>query len=600
MTEGPTSLRESLSAGLGLIRIYVRRHPWAFAIAVAGAAAFAAAIVAAALVIGAITDSLIVPVLDRGEPVRGRLWPAIAAVVGVAVWKAAGITVRRVGAGYLQYGNLIDIRRDLIERMMRLELSWYRRQSTGDLLAVTDADASQSTFILAPVPYGTGASMLLVGTVVMILFLDPILALVTFLSLAGILAIDVSGSWRTHAAFREVQALRGDVSRIAHESFDGALTVKALGRETYETGRFREASERLRHRLAAVGVIHANYRVVVEGLLSMLTVLVLVVGAMRIRAGAVTAGDVITIAYLLSLLFIPIRIIGFVLWDMSHAVAGWHRIQGVMQAEEIVRYGDLDPRPWPSGAAVEGAALHFGYLADEPVLSDIDLAIPSGRVVAVVGPTGSGKSTLVTLLARLWDPTSGCISIDGADLRDFSRSALPGEVAFVAQDAFLFDDTVGGNIGFGTDATIEEVWAAAELAGAAGFIHQLPSGLDTMLGERGTTLSGGQRQRIALARALVRRPRLLILDDATSAVDPSVETRILEGLRDAALPSTVVVVAYRRSSITLADEVVFIDDGRIVAHGAHDELMTTVPGYAQILEAYDEDAAARAAERGSG
>ncbi len=230
-------------------------------------------------------------------------------------------------------------------------------------------------------------------------------------------------------------------------------------------------------------------------------------------------------------------------------------------------------------------------------MSDVEFNIPAGRIVAVVGPTGSGKSTLVTLLARLWDPTKGSITLDGADLREFARSALPGEVAFVSQDAFLFDDTVAGNIAFGTDASIEEVWKAARLAGAAEFIDELPSGINTVLGERGTTLSGGQRQRIALARALVREPRLLlILDDATSAVDPSVETRILDGLRDAELPSTVIVVAYRRSSIIQADEVVFVDEGRIVAHGTHAALMATAPAYARILAAYEEDAVRRTQE----
>ena len=325
----------------------------------------------------------------------------------------------------------------------------------------------------------------------------------------------------------------------------------------------------------------------------MVTVVMLVAGAIRIQAGAVTPGEIITIAYLLSLLFIPIRIIGFMLWDMSHSTAAWRRIQRVLTADELVEYGTLETRMWPSGAEVDGEAIGFGYQPDQPILRDVHLAIPSGKVVAVVGPTGSGKSTLVTLLARLWDPGTGSISIDGADLRDFARSALPGEVAFVGQDAFLFDDTVRGNIAFGSDADDDAVRAAADVAGATGFIEQLPERWDTLVGERGTSLSGGQRQRIALARALVRRPRLLILDDATSAVDPSVETRILERLREAELPSTVVIVAYRRSSIRLADEVVFVDDGRVVAHGTHDELMATVPGYARILEAYERDAEAR-------
>ncbi|MBA2338540.1 MAG: ABC transporter ATP-binding protein [Acidimicrobiia bacterium] len=600
MTDQPQTLRAALGSGLRLIGYFVRRHPGSFTLAAIGAAFFAGAIVASAVVIGRATDSVIVPVLDGGEPLDRRLVPAVLAVVAVATWKAAAIVLRRGGASYLFFANQADLRLGLIDRILRLELSWYRRQTVGDLLATTDTDTSQATFILNPLPYSTGASLLLIGSVVMIGLIDPWLALIALVSLGGLLTVDISGSWRTFETFQAVQEERGAVARVAHESFDGALTVKALGRQDTETTRFRTASEKLRALVADTGRIFSTYRVVVEGLLSVVTVVMLVAGTVRIRAGAVTPGEVITVAYLLSLLFIPIRIIGFMLWDMSHSVAAWRRVQRVMTADELVEYGSIESRMWPSGAEVDGVAIGFGYTPDQPILRDVHFTIGSGRVVAVVGPTGSGKSTLVTLLARLWDPGSGVISIDGADLRDFARSALPGEVAFVAQDAFLFDDTVRGNIAFGTAADDAAIRAAADVAGATGFIEQLPDGWDSMLGERGVTLSGGQRQRIALARALVRRPRLLILDDATSAVDPSVETRILERLKRAKLPATVVMVAYRRSSITLADEVVFVDDGRIVAHGTHRELLATVPGYVRILEAYERDAAARAATSEAG
>jgi ABC-type multidrug transport system fused ATPase/permease subunit len=394
------------------------------------------------------------------------------------------------------------------------------------------------------------------------------------------------------SAFREVQELRGHVSSIAHESLDGALTIKALGRIDLETKRFEEASERLRDKLIHVLKMMATYRVGVEGLLSAITVIMLVAGAIRINGGTVTPGDIITITYLLSLLFIPIRIIGFVLWSIASSRAGWERVQNVYDVRDLVPYGALLPEPEHSGAHLSGESVSFAYDDGETVIADLNLAIEPERVVAIVGPTASGKSTLTALLARLWDPASGSITIDGRDLRSFARSALPGEVAYVAQEAFLFDDTVRGNIAFGVLVDDEDVVAAAKLAGAHEFILELPEGYDTILGERGTSLSGGQRQRIALARALVRKPRLLILDDATSAVDPSVEARILERLRDSELPSTVVIVAYRTSSIALADEVIFIDDGQIVAHGTHGDLSRDVPGYARIVEAYAEEAEA--------
>jgi ABC-type multidrug transport system fused ATPase/permease subunit len=231
----------------------------------------------------------------------------------------------------------------------------------------------------------------------------------------------------------------------------------------------------------------------------------------------------------------------------------------------------------------------FGY-DDEDVLSDLQLDLKAGTTLAVVGPTASGKSTLGLLLARLWDPDAGSIHLAGRDLRQFARSELPKEVAYVSQNAFLFDATVRENITLDGSFSDEDVAIALRLAGADDFVSELPLGVDTELGERGTNLSGGQRQRLALARALVRKPRLLILDDATSAVDPSVEAEILKALKGAALPSTIVIVAYRPSSIRLADEVVFVDKKQILGHGTHDELVATVPGYARLVQAYEEEA----------
>lgn len=593
MTTEQPSMKSMLREGGAIAVRFARARTGSFALAVLGAALFVSAIVASAIVIGRVTDELIVPVLDQGASYNDILWPSMWAVIGVALWKATAVILRRTAASFLQFRVQADARHDLIEHLLKLELSWYQRQSTGTLLAVSDTDVRQGTFILAPLPYGIGSLLLLIGTVVLIVLIDGWLALTAFICLTVIVAVNMQGAWRMFTAFREVQQLRGDVSSIAHESLDGALTIKALGRIDMETTRFQGASERLRDKLIHVLQMMATYRVGVEGLLSAVTVIMLVAGAIRINSGGVTPGDIITIAYLLSLLFIPIRIIGFVLWSIASSRAGWERVQDVYDVRDLVPYGDLLPETGESGALVSGEAVSFAYDDGDAIISDLTLSINPERVVAVVGPTASGKSTLTALLARLWDPASGSITIDGRDLRSFARSALPGEVAYVAQEAFLFDDTVFGNIAFGVLADMRDVVAAAQLAGAHDFILELPDGYETILGERGTSLSGGQRQRIALARALVRKPRLLILDDATSAVDPSVEARILERLRDSELPSTVVIVAYRTSSIALADEVIFIDEGQIVAHGTHRDLTRDIPGYARIVEAYADDAEAR-------
>ncbi len=574
--------------GSRLIGRFVRMHPAAFAIAAFGAALFAAAIIASSLVIGWVTDSVIIPILDEGND-PDLLGLAAAIIVLVAIIKAVGIVIRRTSAGWLSSAVRRDVRNELLEHQLSLRMSWFNRQSIGDLLAVADSDVQQGTGVLGPLPYATGVSLLLVGTVVMIALSVPWLAVGAVVGLVVVIAVDVHGSWVTYRMWEQVQVMRGKVSSVAHEAFDGALTVKSLGRERYVSERFGSASDELRDRIIEVNSTWTKYQVIVRALPQMLIVLLLVGGATRISAGAMTAGEMVTIAYLLALLSFPIQLIGFVLWDLAGSLAGWKRVQNGFDADEFIEYGERTASASFGAAPVAGSDIGFRY-ADESVLAGLDLDLKAGTTLAVVGPTASGKSTLGLLLARLWDPDSGAVHLEGRDLREFAVSELPKEVSYVAQNAFLFDTTVRGNITLEEEFSDEEVDTAIGLAGAASFIADLPDGLDTELGERGTTLSGGQRQRLALARALIRRPRLMILDDATSAVDPSVEAEILKALQGAALPSTIVVVAYRPSSIRLADEVVYVDDKRILGHGSHQELLKTVPGYARLMKAYEEEA----------
>jgi ABC-type multidrug transport system fused ATPase/permease subunit len=423
----------------------------------------------------------------------------------------------------------------------------------------------------------------------MITVIDPWIALGAAVGLLIAIVIDIHGSWVTYGMWEEVQRGRGKVSSVAHESFDGALTVKSLGREQYVSDRFQEASDTLRNRVIDVNSTWTRYQVIIRALPQALILVLLVVGASRIDAGSMSPGNVVTVTYLLSLLAFPIQLIGFVLWDLAGSLAGWRRVQAVFDADEFMEFGDRSADVRRRPAPVVGTTLGFGYDV-EPILTGLDIDIRAGTTLAVVGPTGSGKSTLCLLLARLWDPDSGAVHLEGRDLRTFAASELPKEVSYVSQSAFLFDTTVRGNITLDEDFSDEEVAIAIRLAGAADFIEQLPEGLQTQLGERGTTLSGGQRQRLALARALIRKPRLMVLDDATSAVDPSVEAEILKALKGAELPSTIVVVAYRPSSIKLADEVVYLDRKRILGHGTHSELLRSEPGYARLVQAYEEEA----------
>ena len=534
------------------------------------------------------------PVLTGGEPREGKLLPAVLAILGVAVWKAAAIVLRRNAAGYLQFKTQQDVRERLIEHQLGRSLSWFGRQSMGDLLAIADNDTRQATGVLAPFPYASGVSLLIVGTVVLMFFIDFWVGLVALVGMALVVFVEVRAAVTVYPAWEGIQKQMGKVTGVAHESFDGALTVKALGREEHEVARLRTESEDLARRIAETNSLWETYRVIITTLMPAISLAVLVVGAVRVDAGAASAGDVVSGLYLLGLLAFPVQLIAFVLFDMAASLPAQRRVQTVLEVDEVVEYGTEKAAPGSGPAPVAGDRVSFGYEPDTVVLDDVVLDIPAGRTVAVVGPTGSGKSTLTMLLARLWDPGSGRIRIDGRDLRSFARYELPREVAFVSQNSFLFDDTVAGNITLGGDYREEAIVEAAIMAGAHEFITELPNGYDTRIGERGAALSGGQRQRIALARALIRRPRVLILDDATSAVDPSVEAQILRRLKSADLPSTVILVAYRPSSIRLADEVVYIEDGRVVAQSSHEELMQTQPGYARLVRAYEEDAAERA------
>jgi ABC-type multidrug transport system fused ATPase/permease subunit len=598
---GSTSLaggaprRDVVRRGLAILWLAVREQPRVFTISVLGSSLYALMTVASALVLGQVTESVIVPQLRDGQVRAGALAAAALAIVGVAVLKAIGIVGRRLWAGVMQYSLQAEYRRRVTRQYLRLPLSWHASHPTGELLSNANADVEATWYPIAPFPFAVGVLLMLAVTLVLLLLTDPVLTLVGLIIFPAVALINVVYSRRLSPLMTRAQQLRGDVSGVAHESFDGALVVKTLGREDSETVRFGRDADELRDAMIRVGRVRGVFDPIMEALPNFGVLLVLLIGTSRLQSGAINVGQLVRVAYLFTLLAFPIRAIGWVLGELPRSVVGYDRLERVLSATGAQQHGDeqLPVDTGPARTALMDVTFH--YQGSDPVLHDVSFEVRPGSTLAVVGPTGSGKSTLASLLVRLLDPASGAIRLDDVDLRHLAAGQVPAAAALVPQQTFLFDDTVRGNVALGLPVSDDEIWDALAVAQADGFIAALPQGLDTEIGERGASLSGGQRQRLALARALVRRPRLLVLDDATSSVDPHVEAAILAGLRNADLASTVVVVAYRKATIALADEVIYIEQGRVLGRGTHTELLTSSPGYARLVTAYERAEAERAA-----
>jgi ATP-binding cassette subfamily B protein len=576
--------------GFAVLLVAIKREPVIFALSTIGSLLFGGLTVADAWVLGWSTDHAVLPAFRDGEVDSSLLWAILGLFLGVAILRAVGIVARRLGAGVMQYRMQAHYRRAVTRQYLSLPMEWHQRHPTGQLLSNANADVEAAWGPIAPLPMAVGTVAMMVIAVAQMLFADVVLALVGMLVFPAVIAANLLYQRLASPLMTRAQQLRAEVSEIAHESFDGAMVVKTLGREPEETARFAARAHELRDVNIRAGRIRAAFDPTLAALPSLGVLVVLAVGVSRVLSGATDPGAVVTVAYLLTIVSFPIRSIGWLLGEFPRSVVGFRRVSSVLDATGEMQYGDRAATMGDGGARLELAGLGYSYDPDQRLLDDVSFTVEPGRTVAVVGATASGKSTLTTLMSRLVDPDRGAILLDGTDLRELARGELARAVAVVAQTAFLFDDTVRGNVTLGADIPDSEVWAALRAAQADGFVAALPEGLDAQLGERGTSLSGGQRQRISLARALVRRPRLLILDDATSAVDPEVEARILEALRGGDSGATLVVVAYRKATIGLADEVVHLEDGRIADRGTHAELLARSPSYAHLVNAYEQHA----------
>ncbi|WP_328344457.1 ABC transporter ATP-binding protein [Micromonospora sp. NBC_00421] len=591
--------RDVIQRGLSVLGRAIREQPRIFAVAVAGSVLFGGLVIVSAYVVGAVVGDVVVPAVESGEVGTGTLALAAVALFGISVLRVVGIFGRRLGAGYMQFRLQAAYRRQVTRRYLELPLAWHHRNATGTLLSNANSDVEAAWYPIAPLPFAVGTLVMLVGAVGSLFATDWALALVGLAVFPALFALNVVYSRRMAPRQARAQRLRAEVSGIAHESFDGALVVKTMGREAQETARFAGRAGQLRDALISVGRLRGVFDPLLETLPSLGTLAVLVVGTIRLRQGAISVTELVSVAFLFTVLAFPVRAIGWVLAELPRSVAGWDRVSRVLDATGEMPYGDvtLDRDGPPATLAFDG--VHFGYepaeahLPGTQVLGEVAFTVPAGRTVALVGPTGAGKSTIASLAVRLVDPDAGTVTLDGVDVRQLTAESLASTAALVAQVPFVFDDTVRANIGLDRPGIgDEDVWAALRLAEADGFVAALPDGLDTMVGERGTSLSGGQRQRLTLARALAGRPRLLVLDDATSAVDPRVEAAILAGLRAPApgqhAAASILVVAYRRATIALADEVIYLEQGRVLARGTHTELLATVPGYVDLVTAYEQ------------
>ena len=534
-----------------------------------GAGVFAVCTVLSSVAIRRVVDNVLVPRFEDGRVDLAAVMVSLGLVIGIGLLRAAAVVVRRSFAGIAEWRAARSLVGDLLKRMTEQPIGWVSRRSTGDLVARLSTDTEAAVSILAPLPFASSVMVMLVVAAVLMLFTDVVMGLVALVLLPTVLLLNLVYQARVDRHYDEAQHQLGNLASAVHESFDGVTVVKAFGAEERESLRLAVVAERLRSARIHVVRLRSTFEATLDALPSIGIILLLVVGAARFESTDLTVGEITSFVYLFTLIAFPLRLIGYALSELPHSQAGLDRVQELL-AEPLELSQSAE-------RVKEGPAVRLEGIGVSGVLAHLDLVVARGERVALVGPTGSGKSTLVRVLAGTVTPDAGRVMV------------LDGGVATVFQEPFLFADSVRRNLTIGRKVTShdEQLWSALRVCEAADFVADLPAGLDTVVGERGVGLSGGQRQRLSLARALVSERPILVLDDTTSALDPSTEALIVERLTSLGREVTLLIVASRPSTIALASRVLYLDNGRIVDEGTHAELMEHNDGYRSMIEAFE-------------
>jgi ATP-binding cassette subfamily B protein len=539
-----------------------------------------AAQIALVWVVGGVINKAIVP--HDSDQLRIYIWT----IVGLGALKAGLMVGRRLISGRQALGVELDMRNALYARLVRLSFRFYDTHQTGQLMSRATVDLQGVRFFLG---YGLifffQNILTVVSVTIVLFFVQWELALIALAIVPILTVLAYRYSRVSHPTLRDVQQKLADVATVAQEAIVGVHVVKAFAQERAEAAKFDRRSEAVFGQTITANRQRAFYVPLISFIPMLAQAAVLLIGSTMVRHGSLSVGAFVSFNLYLGMLVLPLRSLGMWIGQAQRATASGERIFQVMdEPDEVADRPDAIELP-PGRGDVRFEGVSFEYLEGRAVLRDVDLDVPAGRTVALIGHTGSGKTTLTSLVPRFYDVTGGRITVDGHDVRNLRLASMRRAVGVISQEPFLFSATVRENITFGAgelpQAAVEEVARAAQ---AHEFIERLPQGYDTVIGERGITLSGGQRQRLAIARALAVDPRILVLDDATASVDASTEALIRIGLRSAMAGRTTFIIAHRLSTIALADEIVVLDEGRIAARGTHDDLIVRSPVYREIYE----------------